>query len=37
VPALRDAGLDVTYMEFDGGHEVPPAIAAAGLDWFLPK
>ena len=37
VPALRDAGLDVTYMEFDGGHAVPPAIAAAGLDWFLPK
>ena len=34
VPALRDAGYDVTYQEFDGGHEVPAAISEAALDWF---
>jgi phospholipase/carboxylesterase len=35
VPSLRDAGYDVTYQEFDGGHQIPAAIAAASLDWFL--
>lgn len=35
VPALRDAGLDVTFQEFDGGHEVPSAISDTALDWFL--
>lgn len=34
VPQLRDAGYDVTFQEFDGGHEVPSAIGSAGLDWF---
>ena len=34
VPRLRGGGYDVTYHEFDGGHEVPPAIARDGLDWF---
>jgi phospholipase/carboxylesterase len=30
---LRDAGLDVTWVEFDGGHEIPPPVleAVAGL------
>lgn len=35
VPLLRDAGYDVTYEEFDGGHEVPAAISESALDWFL--
>ena len=33
--ALRRSGLDVQYMEFDGGHIVPHAIAAAAVHWFL--
>jgi phospholipase/carboxylesterase len=35
VPALRDAGYDVTYMEFAGGHAVPAEVSEAALDWFL--
>lgn len=35
VPALRDAGYDVRFHEFDGGHTVPPAVADAGLRWWL--
>ena len=34
VPTLRDAGYDVTYQEFEGGHEVPAVISEAALDWF---
>jgi len=34
VPALRSAGYDVTYEEFEGPHTVPPAIAAAAVDWL---
>jgi phospholipase/carboxylesterase len=37
VPALRRSGLHVEYFEFDGEHSVPPAIAEAALDWFLPE
>ncbi len=33
VPALRRAGYDVHYTEFDGGHSVPPEIVAEALDW----
>jgi phospholipase/carboxylesterase len=33
VSALRTRGYDVTFREFDGGHEVPPAIARAGMEW----
>jgi phospholipase/carboxylesterase len=33
VPALRKRGYDVTFREFDGGHEVPPAIAREGVQW----
>lgn len=36
VPTLIDAGYDVTYREFMGGHEVPAEISLAALDWFLP-
>lgn len=35
VPRLHDAGYDVTYREFDGGHTVPQEIAAEALGWFL--
>jgi len=35
VPHLTDRGYDVTYEEFDGGHEVPAAMSEAALDWFL--
>jgi len=37
VPTLMDAGYDVTYQEFMGGHEVPAEISLAALDWFLPS
>jgi predicted esterase len=35
VAALRMAEYDVSYLEFDGGHKVPPAIVAAALDRWL--
>jgi phospholipase/carboxylesterase len=35
VPALEDAGYDVTFHEFDGGHEVPSEVSDIALDWFL--
>jgi len=31
VPELKKRGYDVTFREFDGGHEMPPAIAKEGL------
>lgn len=34
-PELRRAGYDVKFQEFDGPHGVPPAIARAGIEWFL--
>lgn len=35
VPALENADYDVTFHEFDGGHEVPPEVSTIALDWFL--
>jgi phospholipase/carboxylesterase len=35
VPTLRADGYTVEYLEFDGGHEVPPAVAQAAVTWFL--
>jgi predicted esterase len=32
--ALRDGGYDVTYVEYDGGHEVPPEVQDAGRAWL---
>jgi phospholipase/carboxylesterase len=33
VPALRRAGYDVRYVEFDGGHGIPDDVARAALRW----
>ncbi len=33
VPALRRRGYEITFREFDGGHEVPAGIAREGLEW----
>jgi phospholipase/carboxylesterase len=35
VPRLRQAGHDVLYREFDGGHDVPPDTAREAVAWFL--
>jgi phospholipase/carboxylesterase len=35
VRGLRADEYDVRYTEFDGGHDVPPAIARAGVSWLL--
>jgi phospholipase/carboxylesterase len=32
---LREAGYDVDYREFDGGHIVPPDLVAAATKRFL--
>jgi predicted esterase len=34
VPALRKRGYDVTFREFDGGHEVPAEIAREAMSWI---
>ena len=33
VPILEMSGYSVTYVEFDGGHEVPPAILRRAMEW----
>jgi phospholipase/carboxylesterase len=33
VPALTKQGYEVTFRQFDGGHEIPPHIAAEGTKW----
>jgi phospholipase/carboxylesterase len=35
VPVLRQAGYEVEYHEFEGGHTVPPPVSDAGLRWWL--
>ena len=34
VPRLRSEGYDVTYRLFDGGHELPVAIAEEAIQWL---
>jgi phospholipase/carboxylesterase len=34
VPALRRHGYEVNFKEFDGGHTVPPDIAAEAMRWL---
>jgi phospholipase/carboxylesterase len=33
VRSLQKRGYDVTFREFQGGHEIPPAIARDGIQW----
>jgi predicted esterase len=35
VPYLRARAYAVDYIEFDGGHDVPPSVAQAAVTWFL--
>ena len=35
VPRLKQMGYDVTYREFEGRHELPPAIATEALNWLV--
>jgi phospholipase/carboxylesterase len=35
VPELKHRNYPVRYLEFEGDHEVPPAVARQALDWFL--
>jgi phospholipase/carboxylesterase len=35
VSDLRRSGYDVTFREFTGGHELPPDIARAGMNWII--
>ena len=35
VPPLSEAGYDVHFSEFDGGHTVPPAISDEALRWWV--
>jgi phospholipase/carboxylesterase len=35
VPRFRSAGHDVRYVEFQGGHTVPPEIARTAVTWAL--
>lgn len=35
LPALRDAGHDVTYVEFDGPHFITPEVAREALAWLV--
>jgi phospholipase/carboxylesterase len=32
---LKRQGFDVTFRDFNGGHEIPPSIARDGLAWAL--
>jgi phospholipase/carboxylesterase len=34
VPALKNAGYDVEYHEFDGGHGVPPTLLPQATTWL---
>jgi len=33
VPGLKRRGYDVTFREFEGGHQVPPDIARDAMRW----
>ncbi|HVE95144.1 MAG TPA: hypothetical protein VNB24_09500 [Acidimicrobiales bacterium] len=32
---LKKSGYEIDYREFDGGHEMPPAIVSAALTWLV--
>lgn len=35
VSGLNDRGYEVTFREFDGGHEIPAAVMREGLQWLV--
>lgn len=35
VPQLKREGYRVTYREFEGKHELPPAVASEAMRWFM--
>lgn len=35
VPPLQAEGYDVNYVEFDGGHTVPPPVSDEAIRWWL--
>jgi predicted esterase len=35
VPQLKREGYRVTYREFEGKHELPPAVASEAMKWFM--
>jgi phospholipase/carboxylesterase len=37
VPALRNNGHEVTFREFDGGHEMQPAVVTEAMQWLAAK
>lgn len=37
VPDLKKQGYDVTFRQFDGGHEIPPRLAVEGLKLVTAK
>lgn len=37
VPDLKQRGLDVTFREFEGSHEIPPDVAAEGMAWVAAR
>lgn len=37
VPALEKEGYEVTFRQFDGGHEIPPHLATESLRWAAAK
>ena len=34
VPRLKNLGYEVTYREYEGRHQLPPAIAREAFEWF---
>ena len=35
VPQLQRQGLEVNFLEFEGGHEIPDFISESAVKWFL--